>query len=533
MGVPEVDAVVAGAGIAGLAAALELQGRGREVLVIDPSDRPGGVLRTDHVAGFVVERGPNTRAGEGADAPLPRASAGSRARSSRRGPASRIRARLPRRRLVRVPASPLGLLTHAAALGARQAAPARASRSCAAATRAAETRRRVRRAARRRRGACARLVGPVPHRRLRRRRGAARRRGGLRHGGRARAAPRLARVRRAASSLVAAPRARTARELRRPARLRAAGARSSRVSSSSRPRSAAASRASRATATRWHLDIGAPTRRHARCARAASCSRCRRRVAARGAARRRRGGRRRRWPGIAYAPIVSVALGIEPKDARARIEGFGFLVPRERAAAAARLPVHEPALPGPRAGGQRAPPVHARRRALARGRRAAGRRAARGAARRPRAHARLPRRAAACSAWRAGRARSRSPAATTSRACASRSERAAAGLALAGSYVTGIGVADALASGLAAARVAVERREPPRARAPQRPRPSAGCAFRLGTSTSSSPPSARHCARARMPISSSVSRQSATKAGHSTASRRTPARRSRGSSTSV
>ena len=64
MGVPEVDTVVAGAGIAGLAAALELQGRGREVLVIDPSDRPGGVMRTDHVAGFVVERGPNTALGK-------------------------------------------------------------------------------------------------------------------------------------------------------------------------------------------------------------------------------------------------------------------------------------------------------------------------------------------------------------------------------------------------------------------------------------------------------------------------------------
>jgi oxygen-dependent protoporphyrinogen oxidase len=56
----EVDAVVVGAGIAGLAAALELQGRVGDVVVVDASDRPGGVLRTDHVAGFVVERGPNT-----------------------------------------------------------------------------------------------------------------------------------------------------------------------------------------------------------------------------------------------------------------------------------------------------------------------------------------------------------------------------------------------------------------------------------------------------------------------------------------
>jgi oxygen-dependent protoporphyrinogen oxidase len=57
---PEVGAVVAGAGIAGLAAALQLQFAGKEVLVVDPSDRPGGVMRTDHVSGYVIERGPNT-----------------------------------------------------------------------------------------------------------------------------------------------------------------------------------------------------------------------------------------------------------------------------------------------------------------------------------------------------------------------------------------------------------------------------------------------------------------------------------------
>lgn len=57
---PDVGTVVVGAGIAGLSAALELQAAGTDALVIDPSDRPGGVLRTDHVAGFVIERGPNT-----------------------------------------------------------------------------------------------------------------------------------------------------------------------------------------------------------------------------------------------------------------------------------------------------------------------------------------------------------------------------------------------------------------------------------------------------------------------------------------
>ncbi len=60
MGDLEVGAVVVGAGIAGLAAAIELQSETSEVIVIDASDRPGGALRTDHVAGYVIERGANT-----------------------------------------------------------------------------------------------------------------------------------------------------------------------------------------------------------------------------------------------------------------------------------------------------------------------------------------------------------------------------------------------------------------------------------------------------------------------------------------
>jgi len=57
---PEIGAVVVGGGIAGLAAGLALQRHVSEVLVVDSSDRPGGVMRTDHVEGYVVERGPNT-----------------------------------------------------------------------------------------------------------------------------------------------------------------------------------------------------------------------------------------------------------------------------------------------------------------------------------------------------------------------------------------------------------------------------------------------------------------------------------------
>jgi oxygen-dependent protoporphyrinogen oxidase len=60
MGTADVGAVIVGAGVAGLAAALELQQSVGEIVLVDPSDRPGGVLRTDHVMGYVVERGPNT-----------------------------------------------------------------------------------------------------------------------------------------------------------------------------------------------------------------------------------------------------------------------------------------------------------------------------------------------------------------------------------------------------------------------------------------------------------------------------------------
>jgi len=108
MGAVEVEAVVVGAGIAGLAAALELQAAGVEVSLIDPADRPGGVMRTDHVNGYVVERGPNTTQ---VKAPM-------RAFLAERGgeeqllaarPASRLRFVFHAGALARVPMSPLAL----------------------------------------------------------------------------------------------------------------------------------------------------------------------------------------------------------------------------------------------------------------------------------------------------------------------------------------------------------------------------------------------------------------------------------------
>jgi oxygen-dependent protoporphyrinogen oxidase len=108
MGTADVGAVVVGAGIAGLAAALELQQSMGEVVLVDPSDRPGGVLRTDHVSGFVVERGPNTFR---ASAALREALFGLRLEDEilRARPAGRLRYVLRGGELCAVPMSPIAL----------------------------------------------------------------------------------------------------------------------------------------------------------------------------------------------------------------------------------------------------------------------------------------------------------------------------------------------------------------------------------------------------------------------------------------
>jgi hypothetical protein len=51
------DFIVVGAGLAGINAALTLQNAGREVLIIDANDRPGGRIATDKVDGFLCDRG--------------------------------------------------------------------------------------------------------------------------------------------------------------------------------------------------------------------------------------------------------------------------------------------------------------------------------------------------------------------------------------------------------------------------------------------------------------------------------------------
>ena len=51
------DVVVIGAGLAGLSAAIHLQEAGRSVNVIDASDRAGGRVSSDHIDGYICDRG--------------------------------------------------------------------------------------------------------------------------------------------------------------------------------------------------------------------------------------------------------------------------------------------------------------------------------------------------------------------------------------------------------------------------------------------------------------------------------------------
>jgi phytoene dehydrogenase-like protein len=52
-----VDAVIVGAGLAGLCAAIEIQRAGFSVAVVEASDDVGGRVRTDEVDGFLLDRG--------------------------------------------------------------------------------------------------------------------------------------------------------------------------------------------------------------------------------------------------------------------------------------------------------------------------------------------------------------------------------------------------------------------------------------------------------------------------------------------
>jgi len=55
-----VDVAIVGGGIAGLAAAWELQQRGLVACVLEGSPRPGGVIRTDRIEGWTIDAGPDS-----------------------------------------------------------------------------------------------------------------------------------------------------------------------------------------------------------------------------------------------------------------------------------------------------------------------------------------------------------------------------------------------------------------------------------------------------------------------------------------
>jgi protoporphyrinogen/coproporphyrinogen III oxidase len=54
------DVVIVGGGISGLAAAFELQQRGLRVQLLEASEQPGGVIRTERFDGWVVDEGPDS-----------------------------------------------------------------------------------------------------------------------------------------------------------------------------------------------------------------------------------------------------------------------------------------------------------------------------------------------------------------------------------------------------------------------------------------------------------------------------------------
>jgi oxygen-dependent protoporphyrinogen oxidase len=60
MAASELGAVVIGAGAAGLGAAHALRAGDAEVLVLEAGDAPGGVMQTERLGPWLVERGPNT-----------------------------------------------------------------------------------------------------------------------------------------------------------------------------------------------------------------------------------------------------------------------------------------------------------------------------------------------------------------------------------------------------------------------------------------------------------------------------------------
>lgn len=102
---------VVGGGISGLAAAWRLQQRGAAVTLFEASDRTGGVIRSRRERGFLVDEGPNTLVARSPVLSDVIAQVGIEDEQIPAGEAASARYIVREGRLVRVPMSPLGLLT--------------------------------------------------------------------------------------------------------------------------------------------------------------------------------------------------------------------------------------------------------------------------------------------------------------------------------------------------------------------------------------------------------------------------------------
>ncbi|RMF85512.1 MAG: protoporphyrinogen oxidase [Nitrospirae bacterium] len=111
MGAPDCDCLVIGAGATGLACASALAAAGVEVVVVDDRPAPGGVIQSERVAGYLLERGPNSTLNTSVRVERWLAELGV-AGDRLRGPAAASKRYIVRRgRLCPLPTSPLAFLT--------------------------------------------------------------------------------------------------------------------------------------------------------------------------------------------------------------------------------------------------------------------------------------------------------------------------------------------------------------------------------------------------------------------------------------
>lgn len=104
-------AVVVGAGVSGLAAAVRLCDEGYDVTVLESAHRAGGVLQTSHVDGFLVENGPHALNGNQAEVNQIISRLALDKQVTPASHAAKRRYIVKGSKLVPLPASPVGLLT--------------------------------------------------------------------------------------------------------------------------------------------------------------------------------------------------------------------------------------------------------------------------------------------------------------------------------------------------------------------------------------------------------------------------------------